>query len=260
MASPQKEHGFTQIANELLEALCRTRIAGEARQVLDTVIRQTYGYGRTEDLLALSQICDATGLPKIAACKAIAKLKKMRLIVVTQKGNKFAPNTFRINKDWETWEVLPKKETSRVVAEKGNKLLPKKRNTKESSIYLSDTNKPGGNSKERTPKQVAREFFDGVRMFAAKESGAPVDAMRAFLEAIAARRGAADLAAKAALWGEIRAFASYWTEPTHDGKRARWECQKTFEVGRRLDTWLRRAAAPRHGAPAPARGKQIIGL
>lgn len=148
MASPQKEHGFTPIANELLEALCRTRISGEARQVLDTVIRRTYGYGKTCDLLALSQISEATGLPKVAAAKAVAKLAAMRLLVVTKKGNKFAPNELSVNKDWEKWAVLPKKVTAGVVTKKGKTLLPKKRNTKESSIYLSDTNKPGGSTKE----------------------------------------------------------------------------------------------------------------
>ncbi len=37
---------------------------------------------------------------------------------------------------------------------------------------------------------------------------------------------------------EIKKFISYWTEPTPSGKKQRWEIEKTFEVKRRLITWL----------------------
>jgi phage replication O-like protein O len=47
--SPQKEHGYTPIANEIYDAFVRTRISGEARQVLDCIIRKTYGYNKKED-------------------------------------------------------------------------------------------------------------------------------------------------------------------------------------------------------------------
>jgi hypothetical protein len=40
---------------------------------------------------------------------------------------------------------------------------------------------------------------------------------------------------------EIAKFVSYWTEPTHSGKKQRWQTERTFEVGRRLATWLSRA-------------------
>jgi len=38
MASPQLENGYTRIANELMEALARIRIPGEARQVKESLI------------------------------------------------------------------------------------------------------------------------------------------------------------------------------------------------------------------------------
>lgn len=37
---------------------------------------------------------------------------------------------------------------------------------------------------------------------------------------------------------EILKFCSYWTEPNKSGKRLRWELQPTFEIKRRLLTWL----------------------
>ncbi|MCC6691360.1 MAG: hypothetical protein IT235_07485, partial [Bacteroidia bacterium] len=41
--------------------------------------------------------------------------------------------------------------------------------------------------------------------------------------------------------GEVKKFVDYWTEPTANGKRQRWELQKTFDYRRRLATWLLKA-------------------
>jgi hypothetical protein len=40
---------------------------------------------------------------------------------------------------------------------------------------------------------------------------------------------------------EVAKFVSYWTEPTPNGKKQRWEIQKTFDYKRRLATWLLKA-------------------
>jgi len=40
---------------------------------------------------------------------------------------------------------------------------------------------------------------------------------------------------------EVDKFISYWTEPNKSGTRVRWEMEKTFEVYRRLVTWLSRS-------------------
>lgn len=39
---------------------------------------------------------------------------------------------------------------------------------------------------------------------------------------------------------EVAKFVSYWTEPNKTGKKTRWQMEKTFEVRRRLFTWLSR--------------------
>lgn len=108
MASPQCEDGFTKIANEILEALARTRIPGEARQVLDTIFRKTYGYGKKEDVISLSQFVLATGILKPNVCASLKQLKAMNLII--QKDNDVA-NAYSINKDFEAWRPLSKKIT-----------------------------------------------------------------------------------------------------------------------------------------------------
>jgi phage replication O-like protein O len=102
MANPQTEHGFTKIANEIMDALARTRIPGEARQVLDFVIRKTYGYHKKQDWISTSQIAEATGLHPRAVDRARDRLRSMKILtsdkIVSGKAYRIG-----LNKNWEEW-------------------------------------------------------------------------------------------------------------------------------------------------------------
>lgn len=132
MGNPQCEDGYTKIANELLDALSGIRIPGEAMQVFLVIIRKTYGYGKKEDMIALSQFA-ITGISKPHIIRAIKHLADMNLIIA-EKGNKII-TTFCINKHYRQWKPLPKKATLPIkatkVPQKGNPALPKKEPTKE---------------------------------------------------------------------------------------------------------------------------------
>lgn len=129
---PNLEDGFVQIANELWEALCRTRIPGEARQIMDTIIRKTYGYHKKEDMISLSQLSELTGLKHPTICKGVAKLLSMNLI--TKKDNTVI-TTYGFNKNYRTWKPLPKKVTlpKKEISQspKRKSALPKKVDTKD---------------------------------------------------------------------------------------------------------------------------------
>ena len=130
---PQCEDGYTKIANELLEAFGLIRIPGEARQVLDVIIRKTYGWGKKMDAISLEQFCLTTGLKKPNVVRAIKKLLTMNLII--KKDNGYVA-MYGINKTYSTWQRLSKKITlSKAiisVIEKDKKPLSKKIPTKES--------------------------------------------------------------------------------------------------------------------------------
>ena len=100
MASPQIEDGYTKIANELLEAFCRTNFNAYQRRVLDALIRKTYGYNKKQDWLSVSQIVEITGLKKQHISRAKSELVARK--VVTQVGYNLA-----LNKDWSQWQELP---------------------------------------------------------------------------------------------------------------------------------------------------------
>lgn len=143
MASPQKENGYMMIANEIQEHLARMRIPGESYQILNVILRQTYGYRRKEDDISLDFFSEKTGLNKPHVCMAISKLLAMNLI--TEKGNEHRmPNTYQFNKNYDEWKSLPKKVTlpKKVmsVTEKGNEkgftLYSSKDNTKDNMQRL----------------------------------------------------------------------------------------------------------------------------
>jgi phage replication O-like protein O len=128
MANPQKENGYTMLANEIYDALARTRIPGEARQVLDLIIRRTYGFHKKSDQIATSQIMETTGLPCRAIEKARKNLRTWNLITTAKKGGSQIL-IYAFNKDYETWQLPPKK--VQTTAKKGGQLPPKKRDTKD---------------------------------------------------------------------------------------------------------------------------------
>jgi phage replication O-like protein O len=122
------EPTFIKVPQDLQDKLCQTRIPGEARQVLDLIIRKTLGWGKESDEISLSQFNLKTGLKKVAIIKARNKLVEMNIIRVTKKGNDDALN-YSINLDFASWDPLPKKVTlpKKVmsVTQLGNKSLPK---------------------------------------------------------------------------------------------------------------------------------------
>ena len=97
----------------------------------------------------------------------------------------------------------------------------------DSRRYLDKNDKNEKNEKKLgaeappTPKEKNISFFedDGIQKKAI---------------AWAVENGAADEEAEL----EIKKFVLYWTEPNSTGKKLRWQMQKTFDVKRRLATWL----------------------
>lgn len=74
-----------------------------------------------------------------------------------------------------------------------------------------------------TPSQEALAFFRGESPY------------QEFLETFSKGKD------RATIEKEFRKFTLYWTESNKSGTRVRWQQQGTFEVKRRLFTWLSRA-------------------
>jgi phage replication O-like protein O len=127
MANPQTGDGYTKIANEILDALCRTRIPGEEMQVVNAILRKTYGYGKCEDIISLGQLSQMTGINRPNVARALKSLLSKKITLVIKSDNRGA-NLLKFNKDYEQW-VLSKKIAG--VIKKDNKVLSKMIPTKE---------------------------------------------------------------------------------------------------------------------------------
>lgn len=94
--SPQLENGYVKIANEIMDALCRFRMSGEVRQVVDCVLRKTYGWNKKEDWIAQSQIVEMTGLSKGSVSRELSKAITHKIVIVHD-------NQLKLNKNYKEW-------------------------------------------------------------------------------------------------------------------------------------------------------------
>ena len=113
MASPQKENGHTDIANEILEAMAKTHWSGYEIQIVLYLLRKTYGWHKKEDWISLSSFSKATGIDHTSVCRTIKKLIKRNILIKINGKLQF-------NKNYDDWGGVAKsplaKSPIRVVA------------------------------------------------------------------------------------------------------------------------------------------------
>lgn len=108
MANPQCENGYTRIANELFDILLRTEMSGHCFRLCLLIIRKTYGFGKTEDSISLSQMMNISGLSKTRCSQIINILQLRKIITVTENRNGIIKK-YRFNKDFESWTTVTEK-------------------------------------------------------------------------------------------------------------------------------------------------------
>ncbi len=133
MANPQKEDGYTPIANEILEQLARVSMPNSEFRVLMVLFRKTYGWNKKEDEISLSQFSSSSGLHRSHVCRALMGLIKKN--IVTKVGNGYITK-YKIQKDFDKWNSLPYRvkvlpTQDKTVTHSGNKVLPIQAHTKD---------------------------------------------------------------------------------------------------------------------------------
>lgn len=131
--SPQKENGYTPIANELFEAFYRCKLTEYERCVVMCIWRKTYGWNKKEDWVSNSQIEEETGiaLPNITRTIKLLREKK----ILHKNGKRVG-----VNKSYNEWEVewrrLSHQITKLICTD--NKKLSHQIPTKEKSIITKE--------------------------------------------------------------------------------------------------------------------------
>ena len=106
--SPQLENGYFKIATEIYDAFSKYRIPGEERQVLDFIIRKTYGFHKKRDYISNSQFVDGTGISKQNVNRSLRSLIEKNIVIKKDYGN--SP-TYEFNKKYKDWKLSSKRTT-----------------------------------------------------------------------------------------------------------------------------------------------------
>jgi phage replication O-like protein O len=101
VASPQKENGFTPIANEIVEQLAKTNLNAYEWRTLWALWRKTYGWHKTSDYISISQFQRITTLKRRHQCRALKALKERN--IVTYIGDSRV-RKYRFQKDYLKWK------------------------------------------------------------------------------------------------------------------------------------------------------------
>lgn len=136
MANPQKENGYTAIANEILETLIGTGLNGTELACVLHVLRQTYGYHKTQDAISVSQFEKHIPSSKRTIKNALKVLQLVKILTLVKKGNsKTSSNVWAFNKNYTEWQLVQKtalvQKITSTSAEKRNQLVKKTAPTKE---------------------------------------------------------------------------------------------------------------------------------
>jgi|LFRM01.2.fsa_nt_gb phage replication O-like protein O len=108
MASPQKENGFTPIANEILEALARYPLNGTQWRILMVIFRYTYGFNRKTHGLSETFISKATGIHRKQIQRELNGLIACKIVSVIDNATFNSPRKLAFNKDHSIWVVTNK--------------------------------------------------------------------------------------------------------------------------------------------------------
>lgn len=103
MANPQKENGYTPIANEILENICKFDFTAIQLKILMIVWRHSYGFRKKECQLSLADFVKLIGSDKSYVSRQLKKLIKMGILILLENSNFTNSKTIMFNKDYEGW-------------------------------------------------------------------------------------------------------------------------------------------------------------
>ena len=145
MTNPQKENGYTAIANEILEQLVKRSLLGAELSIILFVIRKTYGFHKKSDAISLTQFEKGTGLSRPTICKTLKNLYGMHILVKNP--------LISFNKHYDEWLTSKGGLTSKAVFTKTSKhrltetskavlTHKRKKEIKERKLLIEETRTP----------------------------------------------------------------------------------------------------------------------
>lgn len=188
----------------------------------------------TEELAALSGL-DEAELDRVMRCfiphpSLGDRISQKRLLAEREKQDTFRKKMSEAGKkgNKKRWSKPKKK-----VSPSDNQAIASDRSSSPSSNIKKDTLK----GVQKTPGEMARSFF-----------GSEVE-QTAMVDHLVKNGMNREVAAF-----EVREFCDYWTESTKSGKKVKWELRETFDIKKRLATWMRRSHRIKTSGPKKKQG------
>ena len=103
MANPQKENGYTPIANEILERIMRVNLSGTQFRIVMAVWRYTYGFNRKHHAMSVTFIANAVGTSRSRASNEIKMLVEKNILEIIKPSTFKSPAVIGFHKDYDMW-------------------------------------------------------------------------------------------------------------------------------------------------------------
>lgn len=105
MAAPQKENGYTPIANEILEAVYAAKLSATQYKILMILWRYTYGYNRKNAPISQSFIAKATDTHISSVRREMTKLVSWGIVREVSPAGFNRAKVLEFNKNYDEWTV-----------------------------------------------------------------------------------------------------------------------------------------------------------
>ena len=180
------------------------------------------------------KLSETTGLTTRTIVNSIRHLEERGYVEVDRKSGKV--NYYQLNRVGEK-SSLVKNDNS--TSEKRIQVPVKNKhtnNTYNNNTYNNNIGKMKKLKEKTTPAEEMKLFLEDKDFF------------QRVVESVVEKIDASE----EYVVGELKAFRAYWSELNKSGTKQRWEFQPTFQLNRRIATWLRNGAKFRQ-----SKGKSI---
>lgn len=162
MSGPQKEHGYTPVANEIIEKLIKLPLNGTQWRIIAVVWRYTYGFSRKNHALSEGFISKGTGIHKKQIQREMNELINNCILSVVKEATFSSSRIIEFNKHYESWEVTKKIPGNKKVTHTGSELV-----TTTGSELVTQEN----NNKTNIKTNEHEEFFESLWKLYPKKKG-----------------------------------------------------------------------------------------
>lgn len=168
MANPQKEKGYTAIANEILEKVYGlSELSGLKLRLILVIWRYTYGFNRTEHELSLGFLASAVSSSRSRVSKELTWLIEHKIITRSARSNSYHSQVLKFNKNYDEWAVGLTKSS---IDETVNTYCPNGQHPIDETVNRGLTKRstvdcPNGQPRKKNINTNLNKYIEGVNIY-----------------------------------------------------------------------------------------------